>query len=122
MASDFHQPPSDDGTTLRLTNVSLLTPASPTRGLEVIRTPGVTQEDEYTEGNQYSENVLSLDARLLQEILSGRWSQQYLYAGAHDWYRDNFYTIHRLWEEKGQDGYETPISSRGSRSTYGFQK
>ena len=42
MASDLHHPPSGDGTTSRLTNISSLTPASPTRGLEVIRTPGVT--------------------------------------------------------------------------------
>ena len=41
-ASDLHHPPSDDGTTSRLTNISSLTPASPTRGLEVIRKPGVT--------------------------------------------------------------------------------
>ena len=74
VASDLHHPTSDDGTTSRLTNISSLTPASPTRGLEVIRIPGVTREDEYAEGNQYSENVFSLDARLLQEILSGRWS------------------------------------------------
>ena len=73
IASDLHHPSSDDGTS-RLTNISSLTPASPTRGIEVIRTPGVTREDAYAEGNQYSENVFSLDARLLQEILSGRWS------------------------------------------------
>ena len=42
VASDLHQPLSDDGATSRLTNISSLTPASPTRGLEVIRTPGVT--------------------------------------------------------------------------------
>ena len=42
VASDLHHPTSDDGTTSRLTNISSLTPASPTRGLEVIRTPGVT--------------------------------------------------------------------------------
>ena len=121
VASDLHHPLSDDGTTSRLTNISSLTPASPTRGLEVIRTPRVTREDEYAEGNQYSENVFSLDARLLQEILSGRWSQQYLYGGAHGWYRDSFYNIPRTWEERRQEGYETPISSRKSESTYGFQ-
>ena len=74
MASEIHQPPSEDGTMSRLTNVSSLTPTSPTKGLEVIRTPGGTREDEYTEGKQYSENVFSLDAKLLQEILSGWWS------------------------------------------------
>ena len=42
MASDLHHPASDDGTSSRLTNISSLTPASPTGGLEVIRTPGVT--------------------------------------------------------------------------------
>ena len=120
MASDLHHPPSDDGTTSRLTNMSSLTPASPTRGLEVIRTPGVTREDEYAEGNQYSENVFSLDARLLQEILSGRWSRQYLYGGAHGWYRDSFYNIPEPWEERRQEGYETPRSSGEFESTYGF--
>ena len=39
VASDIRHPPSDDGTTSRLTNISSLTPASPTRVLEVIRTP-----------------------------------------------------------------------------------
>ena len=73
VASDLHHPSSDDGTSSRLTNISSLTPASPTRGLEVIRTPGVMREDAYAEGNQYNENVFSLDARLLQEILSRRW-------------------------------------------------
>ena len=42
IASDLHHPASDDGTSSRLTNISSLTPASPPRGLEVIRTPGVT--------------------------------------------------------------------------------
>ena len=42
VASDLHQPLFDDGTKSRLTNISSLAPASPTRGLEVIRTPGVT--------------------------------------------------------------------------------
>ena len=121
VASDLHQPLSDDRATSRLTNISSLTPASPTRGLEVSRTPRVTRKDEYAEGNQYSENVFSLDARLLQEILSGRWSQQYLYGGAHDWYRDSFYNIPRLWEERRQEGYETPISSSESESTMVFR-
>ena len=120
MASDLHHPSSDDGTSSRLTNISSLTPASPTRGLEVIRTPGVMREDAYAEGNQYSKNVFSLDARLLQEILSGRWSRQYLYGGAHDWYRDSFYNIPGPWEERRQEGYETPRSSGESRSTYDF--
>ena len=93
MTSSIQQPPSDDGTTLRLTDVSLIGPASLTRELEVIRTPGVTQSNFHAEGQQYSEN----DARLLQEILSGRWSRQYLYGSTPDWYRDSFYTIHRSW-------------------------
>ena len=58
---------------------------------------------------------------MLQEILSGRWSRQNLYGGTHDWYRDSLYNIPRPWEERRQEGYETPTSSRGSESTYGFQ-
>ena len=41
--------------------------------------------------------------------------RQYLYGGAHDWYRDRFYNIPGPWE-----GYETPRSSGESRSTYDF--
>ena len=48
---------------------------SPTGGMEVIRTPGVTRE-EYAEKEPYTENILNLDARLLQDIISGRWSIQ----------------------------------------------
>ena len=43
-----------------------------------------------------------------------------MYGGAHDWYRDSFYNIPRPWEERRQEGYETPISGRESESTYGF--
>ena len=43
-----------------------------------------------------------------------------MYEGAHDWYRDSFYNIPRPWEERRQEGYETPMGGRESESTYGF--
>ena len=49
--------------------------ASPTRDMEVIHTPGVAREEEYAARGPYTENVLTLDARLLQDIISGRWSK-----------------------------------------------
>ena len=51
-------------------------PASPTRSMEIIRTPGVAGEQEYTERGSYAESVLTLDTRLLQDINSGRWTRQ----------------------------------------------
>ena len=37
--------------------------------MEVIRTPDVTREEEYAERGPYTENVLTLNARLLQLFL-----------------------------------------------------
>ena len=60
--------------------------ASPTRSMEIIRTPGVAREQEYAERGTYAENVLTLDTRLLQDIISGRWTRQQLYGSTPNWY------------------------------------
>ena len=49
-------------------------PTSPTRSMEIIRTPGVTRDQDSAEKNVYAENIVTLDARLLQDIISGRWT------------------------------------------------
>ena len=67
--------------------------ASPTRDMEIIHTPGATREEEYADRGPYTKNVLTLDARLLQDIISGRWSRQQLYGTTPSWYRDSFYNI-----------------------------
>ena len=61
-------------------------PASPTRGMEVIIAPRVAREQEYAERGPYAENVLTLDTRLLQDIISGRWTRQQLYGTTPSWY------------------------------------
>ena len=43
--------------------------------MDVIHTPGIAREEEYAERGPYTKNVLTLDARLLQEIISRRWSR-----------------------------------------------
>ena len=73
-------------------------PTSPTRGMEIIRTPGVTRDQEYAEKRVYTENIVTLDARLLQDIISGRWTRQQLYEPTPTWYRDSFYNITSPWE------------------------
>ena len=74
----------------------------------VIHTPGVAREEEYAERGPYTENVLTLDARLLQDIISGRWSRQQLYGTIPGWYRDSFYNITQTWDDQ-LGGYEVPI-------------
>ena len=46
-------------------------PTLPTRGMEIIRTPGVTKDQECAEKRAYAESTITLDARLLQDIISG---------------------------------------------------
>ena len=90
------------------TEVSCL--ASPTGDIETLRTPGVTRDQEYMERGMYAENILAFDARLLQDIISGRWSQQQMYGSTPSWYRDSFYDTTQQWE--GQYGrYHTPFES-----------
>ena len=73
-------------------------PTSPTRGMEILRTPGVTRDQEYAERGTYTENIVALDTRLLQDIISGRWTGQQLYGAIPNWYRDSFYNITQPWE------------------------
>ena len=101
--------PSDRGTRPQLAEVS--SPALPTRSMEIIRTPGVAREQEYAEREMYAGNVLTLDIRLLQYIISGRWTEQQLYASTPSWYQDSFYNITQPWD--GQSGeYEMPFGSQ----------
>ena len=39
--------------------------------IETLRTPGVVRNQDFTERGTYAENILALDARLLQDIISG---------------------------------------------------
>ena len=68
-------------------------PTSPTRGMEIIRTPGVARDQDSAEKNAYSENIVTLDARLLQDILSGRWTRQQLYEPTSNWYLITFMAL-----------------------------
>ena len=94
--------------------------ASPTRDFETLRTPGVARDQAYVERGMYAENILAFDARLLQDIISGRWSRQQMYGSTPSWYRDNFYDTRQLWE--GQYGrYPTPFESSRLLTTHTSQ-
>ena len=73
-------------------------PTSPTRCMEIIRTPGVTRDQDSAEKRAYAENIVTLDGRLLQDIISGRWTRQQLYEPTSNWYRDSFHSITVPWE------------------------
>ena len=73
-------------------------PTSPTRKMEIIRTPGVVRDQDSAEKSAYAENLVTLDARLLQDILSGRWTRQQLSEPTSNWYPDNFCGITIPWE------------------------
>ena len=73
-------------------------PTLPTRGMEIIRTPGVTRDQECAEKRAYAKNIITLDARLLQDIISGRWTRQKLYGPTPTWYHDSFYNVTSPWE------------------------
>ena len=49
-------------------------PTSPTRGMEILRMPGVTRDQEYAERGAYTKNILALNTRPLQDIITGRWA------------------------------------------------
>ena len=66
--------------------------------MEILRTPGVTRDQEYAERGTCTENILALDTRLLQDIISGRWSRQQFYGLIPNWYRGTFYNITQPWE------------------------
>ena len=69
--------------------------ASLTETVETLRTPGVVRND--TGRELYAENIVAFDARLLQDIISGRWSHQQMYDSSPGWYQDSFYDITPLW-------------------------
>ena len=60
------------------------------------------RNQEFTERGMYAENILAFDARLLQDIISGRWPRQQMYSSTPGWYQDSFYEIKPPWE--GQYG------------------
>ena len=95
-------------------------PTSPTRGMEIIRTPGVTRDQDSAEKRAYAENIVTLDARLLQDTISGRWTRQQLYEPTPNWYRDSFHSITVPWESRSGE-YEAPFRNQGSILTYGYQ-
>ena len=95
-------------------------PTSHRRGMEIIRTPGVARDQDSAEKNAYTENIITLDARLLQDIISGRLTQQQLYAPTPKWYRDNLHSITVPWESRSGE-YEAPFKNQGSIPTYGYQ-
>ena len=70
----------------------------------------MVRNQEFTERGMYAENILAFDARLLQDIISGRWSRQQMYGSTPGWYQDSFYEITPLWE--GQYGeYHAPFGN-----------
>ena len=87
--------------------------------MEILRTPGVTRDQEYAERGTYTENIFALDTRLLQDIISGRWTRQQFYGPIPNWYRDSFYNITQPWESQPGE-YETPFESQRSTPTYGY--
>ena len=87
--------------------------------MEIIRTPGVSRDQECAEKREYTKNIVTLDARLLQDIISGRWTRQQLYEPTSRWYHDSFYNLTSPWESQPGE-YETPFGHQGSTLTYGF--
>ena len=73
-------------------------PTLPTRGMDIIRIPGVTRDQECAEKRAYAKNIITIDARLLHDIISGRWTRQQLYGLTPTWYPDSFYNITLTWE------------------------
>ena len=110
--------PSEQETKLQLVGVSF--PTSPTRSLEIIRTPGVVREQEYAERGTHAENILTFDTRLLQDIISGRWTRQQLYGSTPSWYQDSFHNI-TLPSDNRPGGYETPFGNQRPALTYDYQ-
>ena len=85
--------------------------------IETLRTPGVARNQDFTERGMYAENILAFDARLLQDIISGRWSRQQMYGSTPGWYQDSFYEITPPWE--GQYGeYHAPFGNSRLLTTH----
>ena len=80
----------------------------------------MTRDQDPTEKKAYAENIITLDARLLQDIITGRWTQQQLYEPTSNWYHDNFHSITVPWESRSGE-YEAPFRNQGSILTYGYQ-
>ena len=51
----------------------------------------MVRNQEHPERGMYVENTLAFDARLLQDTISGQWSQQQMYTSTPSWYGDSFY-------------------------------
>ena len=88
--------------------------------MEIIRTPAVTRDQDPTEEKAYAENIVTLDARLLQDIISRRWTRQQLYEPTPNWYYDSFHSLTVPWESQTGE-YEAPFRNQGSILTYGYQ-
>ena len=88
--------------------------------MEIIRTPGVAREQEYADRGSYAESVLTLDTRLLQDIISGRWTRQQLYGSTPSCYQDSFYNIAQPWDNR-PGGYEMPLGSQRSSLMCDYQ-
>ena len=88
--------------------------------MELIRTPGVVREQEYAETGTHAENILTFDTRLLQDIISGRWTRQQLYGSTPSWYQDSFYNIN-LPSDNRPEGYEIPFRNQRPALTYDYQ-
>ena len=88
--------------------------------MEIIRTPGVTRDQDPTEKKAYAENIITLDARLLQDITSGRWTRQQLHEPTPNWYCDSFHSITVPWESRSGE-CEAPFRNQGSIPTSGYQ-
>ena len=93
-------------------NTEVSPSTSPTRDIKTLRTPGVARDQEYIERGMYAENILAFDARLLQDIISGRWSRQQMYGSTPSWYRDSFYDITQPWEGQYAGCHTSLRSSR----------
>ena len=81
------------------------------RDTEVIRTPSVARDQEYAKKKTYAGNTVTLDTRLLQDILSGSWARQQLYGSTPSWYCDSFYNIVQPWERWPEE-YEVSIGQQ----------
>ena len=88
--------------------------------MEIIRTPGVARDQECAEKRAYAKNIVTLDARLLQDIISGRWTRQQLYGLTPTRYHDSLYNVTAPWESQPGE-YESPFGNQGSTPPYGYQ-
>ena len=100
----------DEGRRSVVTEVSHT--ASLTEHIETLRTPGVVRDLNVTERGMYVENILAFDARLLQDITSGRWSHQQMYGSIPGWYQDCFYDITPPWAGQYEESHAPFRNSR----------